>query len=59
MFLNTSSALTLLTVSGSLILPEPVPEITGTGSGIDVRYPKYKKPKKPDPKYWVNPNAQL
>jgi hypothetical protein len=42
-----------------LILTEPVPEITGTGSGIDVRYPKYKKPKKPDPKYQVNPNAQL
>jgi hypothetical protein len=42
-----------------LILPEPIPEITGTGSSIDVRNPKYKKPEKLDPKYRVNPNAQL
>jgi hypothetical protein len=34
-----------------------VPEITGKGSGIDVRSPKYKKPEKPDLKYRVNPNA--
>jgi hypothetical protein len=35
-----------------------VPESLGTGTGSTVGNPKYKKPKKPDPKFRVNPNAQ-
>jgi hypothetical protein len=35
-----------------------VPESSGTSSGSTVGNPKYKKPKKPNPKFWVNPNAR-
>jgi hypothetical protein len=35
-----------------------VPESLGTSTGSTVGNPKYEKPKKPDPKFRVNPNAQ-
>ncbi|PWZ04249.1 hypothetical protein Zm00014a_027293 [Zea mays] len=35
-----------------------VPESSGTSMGSTAGNPKSKKPKKPDPKFRVNPNAQ-
>lgn len=35
-----------------------VPESSGTSMGSTAGNPKSKKPKKPDPKFRVNPNGQ-
>jgi hypothetical protein len=35
-----------------------VPEISGTSTVFTIEKLKYKNPKKPDPKFRVNPNAQ-
>jgi hypothetical protein len=56
----------LLGLIGEFPNPNPnfqVPEMSvldnlGRKSGVKSEYPNFGKPEKPDPKFWVYPNAQ-